>query len=67
MFNTQSEFALNYRSFNYNIVFEDTMEDTQTLMTVAPGGTTDPQYGNQKWKSSRGFKPSITIVPILQD
>jgi hypothetical protein len=66
MFNTQSEFALNYRSFNYNIVFEDTVEGTQTIMPVAPGGT-DPQYGNQKWKSSRGFKPSITIVPILQD
>ena len=68
MFNTQQQYLLNTRAFNYNIVLESTSNTAYPPGLVnlnAPGGLA-VNWGYERWQSSRGFCPNISISKIKQ-
>ena len=49
------------------VIFEDTVPtEPPILIGIPPGGYgASARYGYKQWKSGKGFKPSISITPIL--
>jgi hypothetical protein len=70
MFNTQAQYLLNTRSFNYNIVLESTSNTPYppgqvNLNPLGPGNNT-VNWGYERWQSGKGFCPNISISTIKQ-
>ena len=64
MFNTQPQFSLNIRPFNYNIILKPTDSLVTNISGLTSPGLTLENYGYRNWQSSSGFSPNMSITPI---
>ena len=65
MFNTQPQFALNLRTFNYKVILSP-LNDNPTIGTgiqSAPGQNPD-NYGYSNWSNRSGFTPNMSISTL---